>query len=139
MPHTPPHERQAEQEGAGPATSAPAVTFDLKAEAAQLQDSKVWSERGLASRTLLKHADLRLVLMALKSGEQIQPHKTERQVSIQAIDGHVRLEIGGERTVELPAGCVLALDRGVLHDVLALEDSVILLTLGGNSDNTSGA
>lgn len=138
MSHTSPHKSRAGQ-GSGPAPSAPAITFDLKAETAKLRDSKVWSERGLASRTLLKHSDLRLVLMSLKSGEHIPPHNTERQVSIQAVEGHVRLKIADEEAVELPAGFVLALDHGVLHDVLAIEDSVILLTLGGDSANTGDA
>lgn len=120
--------------GSAPEAPSPNVTFDLNAEAGRLRDATVWSERGLSTRTLLKHADLRLVLVALKSGEKIQPHKTERRASIQAFNGHVRLHLAADQTVDLPAGHVLVLDRGVLHDVVALEDSVILVTLGGDSD-----
>lgn len=111
-------------------SATPVTTFDLKVEAAALRDSELYSERGQNSRTLLKNDDLRLVMIALKSGHQIKQHKTEFRLNLNAVEGHVQLTVEGE-LIDLPAGNVLVLDPTVPHDVTALEDSVILLSLSG--------
>ncbi len=55
-------------------------------------------------------------------------HSTAARISVQTLAGHIRLRLP-DRTVELPAGGLLALDRCVSHDVEAEEDSAFLLTL----------
>jgi quercetin dioxygenase-like cupin family protein len=93
-----------------------------------LRDSALWLERGQNSKTLLKLPDLRLVLIALKSGHQIQRHQTDLRLNLTTFAGHVQLTVG-DQTIDLPAGHVLVLDPAIPHDVAALEDSVILLSL----------
>jgi len=104
------------------------TTFDLEAEAQLLRDSALWRDRGQNSRTLLKLPDLRLVLIALKSGHQIKRHQTDMRLNLTAFAGHVQLTVNDE-TIDLPGGHVLVLDPTIPHDVAALEDSVILLSL----------
>ncbi|MGH9756882.1 MAG: AraC family ligand binding domain-containing protein, partial [Candidatus Acidiferrales bacterium] len=53
--------------------------------------------------------------------------KTEAQISIEVASGHVRMK-AQDRMFDLPKGHILALERGMPHDVEALEDSAILLT-----------
>ncbi len=106
----------------------PRTTFDLDAEAQLLRDSALWRDRGQNSRTLLKLPDLRLVMIALKSGHQIQRHQTDMRLNLTAFSGHVQLTVNDE-TIDLPAGHVLVLDPAIPHDVEALKDSVILLSL----------
>ena len=124
-------------DGASPTASllGPSAGFDLKAEANRLRDLIAWGERGLASRTLLKHNDLRLVLIALKSGERIERHQTDHCVSVHTLDGQIRLSVESDHTVDVPAGRVIVLDRKAAHDVLAVEDSVFLLSLAGAAQN----
>jgi quercetin dioxygenase-like cupin family protein len=110
------------------AAAGPATTFDLAAEAQALRDSALWRERGQSSRTLLKLPDFRLVMIALKSGHQIQRHQTDLRLNLNTVAGHVQLTVGDE-TIDLPAGRVLVVDPAIPHDVTALEDSVILLSL----------
>jgi quercetin dioxygenase-like cupin family protein len=55
-------------------------------------------------------------------------HQTQGRISIQTIRGHIEIRAAG-RTFDLPVGSLLALDRGLPHDVEALEDSVLLLTI----------
>ena len=76
----------------------------------------------------MKYDDLRVVLTAVKEKVRISEHKTEGRISVQMISGHVRMSASG-RTFDLRAGSLLALDRGILHDVEALEDSAFLLTI----------
>jgi quercetin dioxygenase-like cupin family protein len=64
----------------------------------------------------------------MKANTEMKEHRAEGRVSIQTIAGHLRLKLPTE-TVEVPAGHLLALDRGVVHDVEALAESVFLLTI----------
>jgi quercetin dioxygenase-like cupin family protein len=50
------------------------------------------------------------------------------------LSGHIRMNASG-RTFDLRAGSFLALDRGTLHDVEALEDSALLLTIAWSGRN----
>lgn len=104
------------------------MTFDLEAEAQALRDSALWHERGQNSRTLVKLPDLRLVMIALKSGHRIQRHQTDMRLNLTTFAGHVQLTVDG-KAIDLPTGRVLVLDPTIPHDVAALEDSVILLSL----------
>lgn len=107
---------------------SPCTTFDLATEARELQADELWQDRGLNTRTLLKLPDLRLVLIALKSGRRIERHQTNLRLNLTTFTGHVHLTVDS-KTVDLPAGHVLVLDPSVPHDVEAVEDSVILLSL----------
>ena len=107
--------------------AAPFLEFDLGREIQQLQQEHTWST-GRNSRTLVKHLDFRVVLMALKAGTRVREHKADGRISIQTVAGRISIR-ASERTLVLPAGSLLALDRATIHDVEALEDSAILLTI----------
>jgi len=55
-------------------------------------------------------------------------HKAEGNISIQGLTGNFWLHLPNH-TVELPAGRLLTLERGLLHGVEALEDSSFLLPI----------
>ena len=50
-------------------------------------------------------------------------------MSIHAISGQLQLHVD-EQTLHVPAGGLLVLERGVAHDVEALEDSAFVLSGG---------
>lgn len=112
----------------GAQLSEPVLTFDLASEAAALRDAPPWELRGHNAKTLVKHPDLRLVLMVVRAGAQIQRHQTDHRISVQTVTGHVRLNLP-EQVVDLPAGSVLVLDRSIPHDVVAEQDSTVLLSM----------
>lgn len=109
------------------AMAQPLLTFDLAREIDELQREPEW-QKGQNARTLVKHDDLRAVLIVLRARARIPEHVTEGRISIHAIRGHIRVTTS-EGTADLPAGSVLALDGGVRHDVDAVEDSAFLLTI----------
>lgn len=78
---------------------------DLPAEIHRLRAETTWST-GHNARTLIKYDDLRVVLIAL-----------QRNASIPG------------RTFSLRPWGMVALDRGVPHDVEAMEESAFLLTI----------
>ena len=66
--------------------------------------------------------------MALRAHERVPTHQTEGRISLQTIRGHIQIRAAG-RTFALSVGSLLTLDRGLSHDVEALEESVVLLTI----------
>jgi quercetin dioxygenase-like cupin family protein len=56
-------------------------------------------------------------------------HHADGPISVQGIQGRIRLHLPENQTVELGPGDILALETGLKHDVEALEDSAFLLTI----------
>jgi len=114
----------------------PIFQCDLAGEIEGLHKEDAWLQgTGPSSKTLVKHADLRIVLLALKKKMIMHEHRTAARISLQTLAGHIRLKLPG-RTVELAAGQLLALDQCVPHDVEAEEDSAFLLTLSWPGEDT---
>ena len=118
QPHRRPH---------GPPMAAPFLEFDLPAEIHRLHAEAAWAA-GQNARTLFKYDDFRVVLMALRAHSRVPEHRTEGRISVHVLAGHVQIRAAG-RTFSLRTGGVLALDRGIPHDVMALEESALLLTI----------
>lgn len=118
--------------------AAPFLEFDLAREIEQLHREPE-STSGQNARTLVKFDDFRIVLTALKAHSRIPEHRTAGRLSIHTVRGHIRLRALG-RTFDLPAGSLLALDQDLPHDVEALEDSALLLTIAwpGRSNKRTG-
>lgn len=103
------------------------LEFDLPRELDQLHREPEW-ENGQNAKTLVKYDDFRVVLTALKRRVKVPEHRTEGRVSIQTVTGHVLMRALG-RTFDLPAGRIVALDRGVVHEIEAVDDSAVLQTI----------
>ena len=80
--------------------------------------------------TLVKQGGMSLVLTHLHSGGRLQEHAAPGAATVQVLDGRVQVQIG-EKSLEVPAGRLIAFNSGVRHSVEALEDSTLLLTLTG--------
>jgi len=104
------------------------MNFNLGKEIAELHKEEAWGRTGRNSKTLAKQPDFRIVLIALKRGRHLEEHSADARISIYALSGHVKLQLP-ERAVDLPAGHLLVLDRALEHDLEALEESAILLTI----------
>jgi quercetin dioxygenase-like cupin family protein len=113
----------------------PFLEFDLAGELEQLA-REPQPIGGHNAKTLVKYDDLRIVLIALRADARIPGHQAEGRISVHTIRGHIRIR-AIQRTFDLPAGSLLALDRGLPHDVEALEDSALLLTIAWPGRNVS--
>lgn len=116
--------------GARPARplADPILKFDFAEEAARLRQEGPWLQHGRNAVTLVKHADLRVVLMIMKPGATMRQHQTTGRISVHTLSGHVRLHLESG-VVELPAGQLIALEHDIPHDVEAVEESSVLLTI----------
>jgi quercetin dioxygenase-like cupin family protein len=87
-----------------------------------------WRGSGRHARTLIKDAEMRAVLIALRPGARLEEHHAPGRITIHTIEGRLTVRAAGQ-AVDLPAGHVLTLGRVIPHDVEALEDSAFLLTI----------
>ena len=125
MSDTPQHE--AHRRPHTPSMADAFMEFDLAAEIHRLQAETTWNT-GQNARTLVKYDDLRVVLIALAAKARLPEHKAEGRISVHVLSGHIQLR-ASERTFNLRPGGLLAIDQGVRHDVEALEESALLLTV----------
>jgi quercetin dioxygenase-like cupin family protein len=65
----------------------------------------------------------------------MRQHRAEGRVSIQQLEGQVRIHLA-DRKMNVSAGHLLVLDCGVLHDVQALEESALLLTISWRKEKS---
>ncbi|MGH9541276.1 MAG: hypothetical protein ACRD2H_05275 [Terriglobales bacterium] len=108
-------------------TAGEYLCFDLPDQIKQLKREQPW-QAGRNAKTIVKFPDFRVVLIVVRGDTRIPGHHADGRICIQTITGHIRLHLA-ERCLDLPVGALLALDRAVLHDVEALEDSAFLLTI----------
>ena len=108
--------------------TAPLMDFNLTKEIAQLHEEEAWLRTGRNSKTLVKQPDFRIVLIALQKGVHLEEHSADARISIHTLSGQVKLQLP-EQTVDLQDGHLLVLDRALEHDLEALEESAILLTI----------
>jgi quercetin dioxygenase-like cupin family protein len=109
--------------------AASSLDFDMDTELGSLKQESSWQRGDRNARTLVEEPGLRVTLTALKAGTLVREHRADGWVSIQTTHGHLRVHLP-QREVDLPAGHLLVLDRGVRHDVEALDqESAFLLTV----------
>jgi quercetin dioxygenase-like cupin family protein len=104
-------------------------TYDVAAIAKELRAEPGYARAGQGARTLVREADLRIVLMVIQAGAGIPEHHAGETASVQVLSGCVRLRLP-DRIVDLRSGQLLVLAAHLKHDVQAIEDSAFLITFG---------
>lgn len=82
---------------------------------------------GRSARLVVHDGELRQTVIALVAGARLGEHSSPPAASLQALSGHVRVEVDDRVQQEVAAGGLWALTHE-RHAVVALEDSVLLLT-----------
>lgn len=117
-----------EPRGAGQPSPSHGV-FALAPLVAELRARRPYERDGHTARTLVREPDLRIVLVAMRAGARILEHRADETACVHAVEGRIRLHVA-EDLIDLPAGGLLLIGRGIRHDVEATIDSAFLLTLG---------
>lgn len=122
----PPSERLREHPE--PRFAAPQHAFDLEAVAAHLQQEFQAGEEGHRQETLYKHGSTTAAFFVFGHLTRLPPHRTEGVVMIHVLKGY--LQVTAEGLVhDLRAGRLLVLAPGVEHNLVAYEESQMLLTV----------
>lgn len=101
---------------------------DIPAFIQQIKHEDTWKNGDRNSITIFKTDDLRVVLIALHPGAELKTHTAPGIITVQAIEGKITFSTGGQME-ELSAGNMVILQAGIPHAVMALEESVFLLTM----------
>ena len=68
------------------------------------------------------------IRIAFKNGQIMKEHKTKFPITVMTMRGSIEFGVG-ERTVILNEGDVIALEGNVMHELKALKESVVRLSL----------
>lgn len=105
------------------------VNFNLPEELERLRTEASWQRgTGRSSKTLVKYPDLHVVLVLMKANTRLNKHHVDGRFSIHALKGKLRVRLP-EELIEAPAGALIALDYGISHEIEALEESALLITI----------
>jgi quercetin dioxygenase-like cupin family protein len=106
------------------------VAVDLRAEIARLKNEPAWAGNDRHGSSLVKGDGINVALMMLKKGAKLQEHHTRAPITLQLIEGRINFIAHGKTQLLTPT-MIVALDRAIEHSVEALEESAIVLTVGG--------
>jgi quercetin dioxygenase-like cupin family protein len=106
------------------------IAVDVRAEIARLKGEPAWADNDRHGSSLVKGDGINVALIMLKKGAKMQEHHTRAPITVNVIEGRINLIAKG-KTQPLTPGMIAALDRAIEHSIEALEESAIVLTVGG--------
>jgi quercetin dioxygenase-like cupin family protein len=83
---------------------------------------------GRAAKTLAKTEGLRVTLVLIKKGSEVNPEATAGGASIEVLAGRLRVRAGGEPW-DVGAGELMVLPDNLRERITALEETAFLLTV----------
>jgi quercetin dioxygenase-like cupin family protein len=101
--------------------------ISLEDETEALRNSPGWLT-GIACKRLIQDPDFQMTLRRMKLNTRIPEHYISGRSCVQTLFGYIRIHADG-RTFDLRRGQCLVLDRAVVHDVEAVQESAFLLTV----------
>jgi len=101
--------------------------FRVDDEIALLKKESSWSS-GKRNAITLSKGPLRVVLVILKEGARLEEHRARGPMTLQVLSGLIRFR-AGERVLELAPSQLVVLESVLSHDVEALAETALLLTL----------
>ena len=107
---------------------APSVSINLPAFTEQLKQESTWKESDRNSITVFKTNGMRIVLIGLRAGAEMAKHTANGHISVQVLEGQIKFTTDLQ-SVELSKGQMLALHERIPHSVLAIKETIFLLTL----------
>lgn len=116
----------------------PMMVFEIEPQLRELRQDESYSRSGRLGRTLARSGRLRLVLVALNRDVLVGTHRAESPMTIHVLEGRIGFRVGGQDH-ELRAGQVLFFEPGEAHDIRALEESAMLLTLSAIGSDARNA
>jgi len=105
--------------------------LDLQAAAEQLKAKLPGNRR--QTKSLARESGVSIIMMAMEAGDVVEEHSAPGIVTIQLVDGHAILVADGE-TIDLWPGELLVFQPGLVHNLRAEEQSVVVLTITGGDE-----
>jgi len=130
-----PHEGDSQRLRPHPAQrfAAPQHHYDLDAVTAALKLELEAGQAGHRQQTLYKHGPTTVALFLFGHLTRLPPHRAQGVVIIQVLEGHIQVT-AEDQSHDLRGGQLLVLAPGVEHDVVAMVESRMLLTVHLDAD-----
>jgi quercetin dioxygenase-like cupin family protein len=108
----------------------PLSAFDIPKTLAELRAEKEFQRSGHNAIILHKEDGLKVVVVAIRAGRNIESHRAVAPITVQVLEGSISVNTEKDSLL-LRKGELLVLHSGLAHDVKAMEDAAFLLTLAG--------
>ena len=107
---------------------APLVSINIPAFIEQIKQEATWKQSDRNTITVFKTNGMRIVLIALHQGAEMAKHTADGIISLQVLEGQLKFTTD-VKSVELSKGQMLALHERIPHSVVAMQETLFLLTL----------
>ena len=104
------------------------VVIDLPAIIEQIRQEPSWKDSDRNAITVFKTDGMRIVLIALHAGAEMVKHTANGMISVQVLEGQIQFNTD-LKSSEINKGQMLTLHERIPHSVIALKETVFLLTL----------
>ena len=108
--------------------NSPVLLIDLPSYIDQIKNEKAWEENDRNAITIYKSDKLRIVLVALRKGANMQTERPENIFSLQVLKGKLNIATNYAAT-EVDKEMIFAIHDNVPYTISALKKSRFLLTL----------
>ena len=98
---------------------------------ASLTEDLVYNEKKPSISVLLETETSKEIRIVFKKGQLMREHKTPFPIVVEIYKGAIDFGVNGTRQ-QLSAGSLIALEGGIPHDLTALKNSVVRLSLSKN-------
>lgn len=95
---------------------------------ASIYECLEFNENRPTIKVLFETSFTKEIRIALKKGQEMKEHKTPFPIVINIVEGIIDFGLPNERK-QLKKGDLIALDGNVPHDLVAVEESIVRLTL----------
>jgi quercetin dioxygenase-like cupin family protein len=110
------------------------LVFDLPSLMEKIKQEDAWQIGERNAITILKSDKLRLVLMALREGSEINFCKSGNLFSLQLLEGKLMFHTENKELI-LEHGHILTLLENIDHSLVAISESIFLLTIGNGIED----
>ncbi len=115
---------------------SPVEQLDLVEALKQLLSEPIPERHGHRQITVYHQRPVTIILFAFDRGGKLPEHKADGLVTIQVLEGQMRVQVSGQ-DYTLRAGHIVVLKSDVPHSITAVHPSAMLLTV--NLDQTGGS
>lgn len=91
-------------------------------------DNLEFDDNRVKTKVLIETSFSKEIRILLKDGQVMKEHKAPLPILIHVLTGKIELGIEGKKHLMMN-GQIIGLDANIYHDLTALEDSIIRLTL----------
>lgn len=104
------------------------VQIDLAKYIREIKNEEAWHKSDRNAITIFKADAMTIVLVALHANAEMKPHTAKGVISVQVLEGSIKFGTTGQ-SVTLDKTQMVTLHENIQHSVVALEESVFLLTV----------